>query len=51
MRRSAVSVWKDARANIEGFPGLPEDLTEPQYASLAFDPFCHVRRLLRLVVL
>lgn len=51
MRRSATSVWKDARANIEGLPDLPADLTEPQYASLAFDPFCHVRRLSHLVVL
>ncbi|KIM79642.1 hypothetical protein PILCRDRAFT_823182 [Piloderma croceum F 1598] len=40
MRRSAVSVWKDARSNVEGLPDCPSDLTEPQYARLAFDPFC-----------
>lgn len=42
MCRSAVSVWKDSRAKIIGMPECPDDLSEPQYASLAFDPFCHV---------
>ncbi|KIM79606.1 hypothetical protein PILCRDRAFT_549999 [Piloderma croceum F 1598] len=42
MTRSATSVWKDARSNIEGLPDCPQDLTEPQYAGLAFDPFCHL---------
>lgn len=42
MRRSAVSVWKDVRANVQGLPDCPSDLPEPQYASLAFDPYCHV---------
>ena len=52
LRRSAKSVWKDALANIEGLPVCPDDLNEPQFASLAFDPFCHVRLLvLRLLTL
>lgn len=26
-----------------GLPACPEDLNEPQYASLFFEEFCHVR--------
>jgi hypothetical protein len=43
MRRSAISIWKEARTNVEGFPDCPCDLTEPQYANLAFFAYCHVR--------
>ncbi len=28
--------------NVEDFPDLPDDLSEIQYAKLAFDPHCHV---------
>lgn len=42
MRRSAISIWKDARASIAGFPETPDDMDEPQYAHLAFEPFCTV---------
>ncbi|KAJ7591655.1 hypothetical protein C8J56DRAFT_936110 [Mycena floridula] len=42
MSRSSVSVWKAARSNIPDLPPLPEDLTEPQYANLAFDAYCHI---------
>lgn len=45
MRRSAVSVWKDVIGQVEGLPECPSDLVEPQYASLAFDSYCHVREL------
>lgn len=41
MQRSAVSVWKQACANISGFPPCPEDLTEPQFINLAFGKQCH----------
>jgi hypothetical protein len=43
MRRSAISVWKEARSNVEGLPPCPADMTEAQYANLAFSPHCHVR--------
>lgn len=45
MRRSAVSVWKDVICQVEGLPECPIDLMEPQYASLAFDSYCHVGAL------
>ncbi|KAK0466144.1 uncharacterized protein EV420DRAFT_1743970 [Desarmillaria tabescens] len=40
LRRSATFVWKRARQNIEGLPPLPDDLSEPKYAYLAFDNHC-----------
>jgi hypothetical protein len=43
MSRSSISVWKTSRANISGLPDCPTDLSEPQYANLAFDTSCHVR--------
>ncbi|KAK0494977.1 hypothetical protein EDD18DRAFT_289815 [Armillaria luteobubalina] len=42
LRRSSTSVWKRARQNIEGLPPLPEDLSEPKYAHLAFDKYCDI---------
>ncbi|KAK1219533.1 hypothetical protein PQX77_017721 [Marasmius sp. AFHP31] len=46
MSRSSSHIWKAARENadrtIPGLPPLPADLSEPQYASLAFDPTCQV---------
>ncbi|KAF9466241.1 hypothetical protein BDZ94DRAFT_1251484 [Collybia nuda] len=41
MRRSAMSVWKRALANVNGLPECPSDLAEPQWASLVFDTLCH----------
>ncbi|KAL0576007.1 hypothetical protein V5O48_005974 [Marasmius crinis-equi] len=41
MSRSSTSIWRAARINA-GLPPLPPDLSEPQYASLAFDPYCQV---------
>jgi hypothetical protein len=43
MRRSAVSVWKAAFLNVPKLPPLPRDMTEPEYANLAFSRHCHVR--------
>lgn len=43
MRPSATSVWKEALAQVDGLPGCPSDLTEPQWAHLLFDAYCHVR--------
>ncbi|KAJ7172194.1 hypothetical protein C8R46DRAFT_893686 [Mycena filopes] len=41
MRHSAISIWKSAFSNDPDLPGLPEGMTEPQYANLAFSPHCH----------
>ncbi|KAL6305279.1 hypothetical protein BKA93DRAFT_779142 [Sparassis latifolia] len=41
MRRSSITIWKEARSHIEGLPDCPADLSEPQYADLVFDPHCH----------
>ncbi|KAJ3751980.1 hypothetical protein EV360DRAFT_13759, partial [Lentinula raphanica] len=41
MTRSNASVWRTARYNVPELPPLPSDLTEPQYANLAFDSYCH----------
>ncbi|KAH9952089.1 hypothetical protein B0H21DRAFT_13030 [Amylocystis lapponica] len=41
MRRSALSIWREARAHVDGLPDCPADLSEPQYANLLFDPHCH----------
>ncbi|TFK34841.1 hypothetical protein BDQ12DRAFT_688937 [Crucibulum laeve] len=37
---TARKFWKQARLNL-GVPECPEDLSEPQYANLAFDDHCH----------
>ncbi|PFH48407.1 hypothetical protein AMATHDRAFT_5842 [Amanita thiersii Skay4041] len=37
---SSVSVWRNARLNT-GLPDCPADMTEPQWANLAFSPHCH----------
>jgi hypothetical protein len=42
MHRSAISVWKTARATVPGLPDRPPEMSEPQWANLAFDPQCHV---------
>ncbi|KAF8188326.1 hypothetical protein BJ912DRAFT_398455 [Pholiota molesta] len=42
MSRSSISVWKSARANfVPAMPECPDDLSEPQYAELAFGKGCH----------
>ena len=43
MSRNSASMWKAARANVEGLPDCPAHLSEPAYANLAFFPYCHVR--------
>ncbi|KAK0209114.1 hypothetical protein DFS33DRAFT_1307746 [Desarmillaria ectypa] len=40
LQRSSSFVWKRARENVEGLPPLPEDLSEPKFAHLAFDKHC-----------
>ncbi|PBL01868.1 hypothetical protein ARMGADRAFT_953994 [Armillaria gallica] len=40
--RSALSVWKSARRNLENLPNIPDGLSEPQYASLLFDKYCQL---------
>ncbi|KAF9228218.1 hypothetical protein BS17DRAFT_773271, partial [Gyrodon lividus] len=41
MRKSFAFAWKTARGQVEGPPDCPPDLSEPQYANLAFYPHCH----------
>ncbi|KAF8896418.1 hypothetical protein BD779DRAFT_584279 [Infundibulicybe gibba] len=41
MSRSSISVWRASIASVPGLPACPLDLTEPQYANLAFDDHCH----------
>ncbi|TFK68225.1 hypothetical protein BDN72DRAFT_960384 [Pluteus cervinus] len=41
MSRNSISVWRAARSNLPGMPECPPDMTEPEYANLAFDPRCH----------
>ncbi|KAK0494992.1 hypothetical protein EDD18DRAFT_1106848 [Armillaria luteobubalina] len=40
LQRSSTFIWKRARQNVKGLPPLPEDLSEPKYAHLAFDKYC-----------
>ncbi|KAK0433554.1 hypothetical protein EV421DRAFT_2040149 [Armillaria borealis] len=40
LRRSSSFVWKRARENVDKLPPLPEDLSEPKFAHLAFDKHC-----------
>ncbi|KAI0362438.1 hypothetical protein OH77DRAFT_1416699 [Trametes cingulata] len=41
MHRSAITIWRNARQNVEDLPDCPPDLTEPAYANLLFDHHCH----------
>ncbi|KAI0664676.1 hypothetical protein C8Q70DRAFT_938855 [Cubamyces menziesii] len=41
MRPSAVTIWRNARRNVDDLPDCPDDLTEPAYANLLFDQHCH----------
>ncbi|PPR05798.1 hypothetical protein CVT26_010148 [Gymnopilus dilepis] len=42
MSRSMQSLWRTVLEGVPYLPKCPEDLTEPQYASLVFDEFCMV---------
>jgi len=42
MSKQSISVWKDARANVEGLPECPDGLSEPYYANLMFVNTCTV---------
>jgi hypothetical protein len=42
MHKSAVSVWKAARANVNDLPECFPGMNEAQFANLAFDQHCHV---------
>ncbi|KAF8965463.1 hypothetical protein BDZ97DRAFT_2074737 [Flammula alnicola] len=46
MSRSSIFIWTQARSNIEGFPDCPDDLSEPQYAILAFGRSCSFCQLI-----
>lgn len=41
MRKSNAFIWRASRSLIPNLPECPADLSEPQYACLAFDPHCH----------
>ncbi|KAL0568949.1 hypothetical protein V5O48_013017 [Marasmius crinis-equi] len=40
MSRKYSNMWRASRANIEGLPPLPPDMTEPAYANLIFNTSC-----------
>jgi hypothetical protein len=42
MSRSARSVWMRSFRNIDGLPSCPDDMTEPAWAHLTFEPVCDV---------
>ncbi|KAH7908307.1 hypothetical protein BJ138DRAFT_1091533 [Hygrophoropsis aurantiaca] len=37
--KSSAFLWRDARQNVD-LPACPPDMSEPQYAALAFEPIC-----------
>ncbi|KAG1789451.1 uncharacterized protein HD556DRAFT_784951 [Suillus plorans] len=41
MRKSNAFIWRASRSLIPNLPECPPDLSEPQYACLAFDPHCY----------
>ncbi|KAI0780640.1 hypothetical protein BD413DRAFT_600202 [Trametes elegans] len=41
MHRSAITIWRNARLNVDELPDCPPDLAEPAYANLLFDNHCH----------
>jgi hypothetical protein len=43
MAKSSALVWKIARRQFKGLPDCPADLTEQEYADLAFSARCDVR--------
>lgn len=42
MSRHSLGVWRAVLASLDGLPPCPDDLSEPAYASLIFDQYCHV---------
>ncbi|KIK58609.1 hypothetical protein GYMLUDRAFT_693142 [Collybiopsis luxurians FD-317 M1] len=43
MTRNNAIIWRKARLNVPDLPPLLEDISsEPQYASLVFESYCHV---------
>ncbi|KAJ3812404.1 hypothetical protein F5876DRAFT_63995 [Lentinula aff. lateritia] len=40
MCKSSASIWRIARGNVGDLPPLPEDLSEPQYVHLLYEPLC-----------
>lgn len=43
MSPSSITVWKAARSSvIPAMPECPDDLSEPEYADLAFGKGCQV---------
>ncbi|KAH7926673.1 hypothetical protein BV22DRAFT_1062539 [Leucogyrophana mollusca] len=38
--KSSAFLWRSARQNITGLPNCPPELSEPQYAALAFEGLC-----------
>ncbi|KAF8907254.1 hypothetical protein CPB84DRAFT_1768713 [Gymnopilus junonius] len=44
LARHARRVWRSNLASVRALPACPPDLTEPEYASLAFDNWCQVSR-------
>ncbi|KAE9383027.1 hypothetical protein BT96DRAFT_869465 [Gymnopus androsaceus JB14] len=42
MSKSSIRIWRTVRARVEGLPPLPEDLNEPQFASLIYESQCHM---------
>ncbi|KDQ07099.1 hypothetical protein BOTBODRAFT_226333 [Botryobasidium botryosum FD-172 SS1] len=41
MSRPSAVAWRRALENMPCLPGCPDDLSEPQYASLLYDRNCH----------
>ncbi|KDQ07101.1 hypothetical protein BOTBODRAFT_149356 [Botryobasidium botryosum FD-172 SS1] len=42
MSRLSTFAWRRARENVPHLPECPEDLSEPEYASLLYERNCHV---------
>ncbi|KAF9473295.1 hypothetical protein BDN70DRAFT_925244 [Pholiota conissans] len=42
MSRTSITAWRAARSNIAALPDCPDDLSEPQYATLMFLTRCSV---------
>lgn len=48
--RQSRHIWRTSLANVRALPPCPADLTEIEYASLAFDDYCHVSSSLSLTM-
>lgn len=47
--RSSSGLWKVARENVKGLPCCPSHLSEPAWASLAFETNCNVSGMLESI--